>query len=70
MLRIGICEDDADTRAELHTAVNRIMFQYTEIGKNVVEDVTYDYDNGYESTQIVAARRGSIKIHNTGKGVD
>lgn len=43
---------------------------YCSLGKNVVEDVTYDYDNGYESTETVVARRGSIKIHNTGKGVN
>ena len=46
MLRIGICEDETDTRAELHTAVSRIMFQYTEMefvyyedGKDVIDAV-------------------------------
>lgn len=46
MLRIGICEDDKDTREELHEAISRTLFQYTEMefvyyedGNEVIEAV-------------------------------
>lgn len=31
MLKIGICEDDAETREELHDVISRTLFQYTEM---------------------------------------
>lgn len=31
MLRIGICEDDAETREELYEIISRTLFQYTEM---------------------------------------
>ena len=49
MLRIGICEDDDNTREELHEVITQTLFQYTEMefvyykdGDEVVDEVMKD----------------------------